>query len=271
MGQLTLRTRDGVRYFLDRKLKEEGFLVALTTRLGGISQGSYATLNLSFKVGDEEERVIRNRSKLFDILDLPLEQLTCAEQVHGDRVFLVTKELAGRGAFSQESSISGTDAMITREANLPLAMFYADCLPIIMVSPSKRIAAIVHAGWKGTYAEVSTKTLRHMRRQVRDNLEDLAVYFGPSIRGCCYQVDGELFGQFRKKFPLHSQSCFIQRGGSYFLDLEQINKESLKIQGVKETRMVSLGHCTACHNDLYFSFRKSRRETGRQAGVVCIL
>ncbi|GFP34534.1 polyphenol oxidase [Candidatus Hakubella thermalkaliphila] len=256
---------------MDRKLKEEGFLVVFTTRLGGISQGSYATLNLSFKVGDEEERVIRNRSKLFDILNLPLQQLTCAEQVHGDRVFLVTKELAGRGAFSQESSISGTDAMITRETNLPLAMFYADCLPVILISSSQRIVAIVHAGWKGTYAEVSAKTLRQMRRQVRDNLEDLAVYFGPSIRGCCYQVDGELFGQFRKKFPLHSRSCFLERGSSYFLDLEQINRESLKIQGVEKTRMASLGYCTACHNDLYFSFRKSRRETGRQAGVVCIL
>lgn len=271
MGELTLRTREGIRYFLDPKLEEEGLLVVFTTRLGGISQGSYATLNLSFKVGDEEERVMRNRSKLFDILNLPLQQLVCAEQVHRDGVFLVTKEWAGRGAFSQERSISGADAMITREVNLPLAMFYADCLPIIMVSPSKRIAAIVHAGWKGTYAEVSAKTLRQMRRQVRDNLEDLAVYFGPSIRGCCYQVDEELFGQFRRKFPLHSQSCFLQCGGSYFLDLEQINRESLKIQGVKETRMASLGHCTACHNHLYFSFRRSRRETGRQAGVVCIL
>ncbi|GFP24619.1 polyphenol oxidase, partial [Candidatus Hakubella thermalkaliphila] len=186
-------------------------------------------------------------------------------------VFLGNEGVGGRGAFIQESSISGTDAMITRETNLPLAMFYADCLPVILISSSQRIVAIVHAGWKGTYAEVSAKTLRQMRRQVRDNLEELAVYFGPSIRGCCYQVDGELFGQFRKKFPLHSRSCFLERGSSYFLDLEQINRESLKIQGVEKTRMASLGYCTACHNDLYFSFRKSRRETGRQAGVVCIL
>jgi YfiH family protein len=160
--------------------------------------------------------------------------------------------------------------MITREVNLPLAMFYADCLPIIMISPSKKLAAIVHAGWKGTYTEVSTKTLRQMRRHVQDNLEDLAVYFGPSIRGCCYQVDGDLFGQFRRKFPLHSQSCFFQRGGSYFLDLEQIHRETLKMQGVEEVKIFSLDHCTSCHNYLYFSFRRNRRETGRQAGVVCI-
>lgn len=189
-------------------------------------------------------------------------RLAAAGQIHGSRILCVDRSHSGKGALSLEGRLEGVDGFITREKELPLAIFTADCLSIFLFDARRKAVGMLHAGWRGTRAGIAAKAVRMMRQRFRSRPPDLLVGFGPCIRECCYEV-GEDFG---KLFPYG----LIKRNEKYFLDLIACNKLQLKRAGVKEKNILDSRFCTACKKRIFFSFRREKEKSGRMISVIML-
>lgn len=242
-------------------LRERSILVAFTMRHGGYSSSSYNSLNLAFHVGDRSDNVRKNRQKLCTSLGLNLKRLTTAEQIHSSNVTVVTEKMVGAGALSSENAVPRMDALITNLKNIPLAVFLADCLPVVLVDPVKKLIGVVHAGWQGIYSEIVLNTFDRMEQTFASATQDVVVFIGPGIGSCCYVVDSSRASKFRRKFP------FIEGNN---LDLKSIVRRQFIERGISEKNIYESDICTSCHSDLFFSYRKER-ECGRQAAIAAII
>ncbi|MBI4744382.1 MAG: peptidoglycan editing factor PgeF [Actinobacteria bacterium] len=256
--------KDGIEYFTPKIMENERVFVAFTTRNKGVSKDCYDSLNLAFHTGDERENVIKNRLKLIEAFGFKESFLTCAEQVHSSRCVFVSEEQAGSGGFDHRESLKNTDGLITNLKNVPLTLFFADCVPVVMVDKHNFVAGIAHAGWKGTYEEISKKMLVEITGEYNSAFSEISVFIGPSIGSCCYEVDESLSDAFKRKFK------GVGLKNKRNLDLAEINKYQLIELGVLEENILSLDICTSCNSDLFFSHRRDKK-TGRQAGIVALL
>lgn len=220
-------------YLTSRDLRRErSILIAFTDRSGG---------NLAFHVGDDPAAVVRKRKSVMSALGVPVERLVCAEQVHGARVARVTEREVGRGSLSLNDAIPQTDALVTNLKHTPLAVFTADCLPVILVDPTRRVVGVVHAGRRGVYLAIVPETLTFFRETFSSAIKDVLAFIGPGIGRCCYPVD-----------------------------LRGTVRDQLVASGVARNQIYVSEWCTSCQNNLLFSYRKDPM-CGRQAAVAAIL
>jgi YfiH family protein len=215
-------------------------------------------------VGDVPERVRLNRQALLRALPPGLREPVVGEQVHGARVALVGALHAGARWEAAERSLAETDALVTAEPCLPLVTLTADCLPVALADSEGRVAAAVHAGWRGLAAGVLENTLAAMRDCWGSRTATVHAWIGPAIGPCCYEVGAEVAAHF-----LNS----AQPAGERFrLDLPAAAVARLAAAGVPAQRIGTAGLCTACRADLFFSHRRETlagpATTGRQAMLV---
>lgn len=261
--QLVLKKTGSIGFLYSPELfNREKVLVAFTLRQGGVSPTPYNLLNLGFHVGDHHQNVLKNRQLIMSCLNLDINQMTTAKQIHGNRSVLVKEELIGRGAQSYEDSISGTDALICGLNNVSLALFFADCVPLVIVDPVNRCIAVIHAGWRGIMDNIIPRTLSKLRKCFAIKIPQLIAYIGPSIGGCCYEVGQPLIERFKAKFNMPIEG--------YKIDLPRLVKTELRREGILGERIISADLCTSCRNDIFFSFRRANK-TGRQAALVALL
>lgn len=265
---LTLETVGGMTLYTSKALREErGILVVFTTREGGLSLVPYNSLNLALHVGDDGVSVIRNREALCLLLGLNPARITCAEQVHGNDVAVVNESSAGSGAVLLEDAVRGADALVTNLEAVPLALFFADCVPVVVVEPRQRIIAVAHAGWRGVYANIVEKTTDKIAKCWAVEPGELIAFIGPSIGACCFQVGEDLIEKFVKIFP----------GKERWLDGDKLNLAALvgsqlEKAGIKRQNIFSCEDtCTSCRNDVFFSYRGDGGVTGRQAAIAAVL
>ena len=259
--------RENFVFFTSKELLDRsGILVAFTTRLKGVSSYPYESLNLAFHVGDEEKNVIQNRKILCSVLNLDLHYLTACEQVHGNNVAVVNENLSGCGAFSYNDAVSKTDALITNLKKVPLAIFCADCVPIIIVDPRNQAIGVAHAGWRGTHLEIAKKIVHKFVKNLHSLPQNLLAFIGPSIGDCCYGVDAALAQKFEEKFALQLDTY---QGESY-LNLAEINICQLLESGIKSGKIYRSNVCTSCDPD-FFSYREENGLTGRQCALAAVV
>jgi len=259
--------KDNIIYYVPKSLLcKNDVLVVFTGRLGGVSEPPYEFLNLSLNTGDEIKNVIKNREILCSELNLNLDRLTTCEQVHGDKVVIVDDYLIGRGASLYSCAIPKTDALITNIAEVPLAVFCADCVPIIIVDPVKQVVGAVHAGWRGTYAGIVVKTVQKFIYKFHSCPEELLFFIGPCIGSCCYGIDASLAKMFEEKFALQLDT----RYGKSYLNLVEVNIKQLVENKVKLEKIYCANVCTSCSPD-FFSYRKEKGLTGRHGALVAIV
>lgn len=257
-----------LRYLVPRDLlHEKSVLVLFTSRKGGVSRGAYRSLNMGLHTGDDPASVIANRRAVCHNFSLDPTLLTCAEQVHGVGIAAVGPDEAGRGARHHDESIAGADALITGLAGVPLAIFTADCLPIVLVEPERKVVAAVHAGRKSTYEGLAANVVRRLTREWACDPEETLAFLGPSIRGCCYDVGHELATAFSERFGGTFGSGSWLRGTK--VDLSELNRLQLAEAGVRVENISSSALCTSCRRDMFFSYRVSS-VTGRQAALVAL-
>lgn len=256
---LALRKGRGPQYFVDEPLLSDGFLVAFSTRNGGASLPPFDSLNLALHLSDAPATVLDNRERFASAVELDPRRLTYADQVHGSRVALVGESSAGAGHKNHEDAVSRTDALVTDLADTGLVILTADCLPIALIDKKRRLAAVVHAGWRGTLDGVGAAAVRVMEGKGAVPA-DIEVRFGPAIGECCYEVGADVFAGFAGRFGLPSTN-------SPRLNLSKLNRDMLIEAGVRPENIVDLGICTMCRADLFFSYRRDGL-TGRQASVV---
>lgn len=232
-----------------------------TTRLGGLSQGPFAHLNLGFHVGDVPERVRLNRLRVREAGLPGLLDPVCPCQTHGTGVRHAGVLHAGANWQTPEGSLPDTDALVTSLPGLPLMIQVADCLAVAVVDPVRRVVGVAHAGWRGLAAGVLEATLAAMEATWGADPGDCVAWLGPAIGPCCYEVGPEVAGLF--------PDSVRPTGDRALLDLRDAAARSLTRAGLPASGLEHLALCTCCHEDLCFSHRRTVREghasTGRQA------
>ncbi|HYB89745.1 MAG TPA: peptidoglycan editing factor PgeF [Candidatus Binataceae bacterium] len=244
---------------LTRAWPETGILSGFFGRDGGVSRGPYASLNLAVHVGDDAAAVEENWRRAR--AQFPGKTIFARmNQVHGRRVHVVTRANAGEARAG--------DGMVTDAEGIALAIFTADCVPILMIDRSRSVAGALHAGWRGTLAGIVEAGLDAMGR-LGASAGKIRAALGPSIGLCCFEVDRELAERFVREIPAADRHVRDGRPGKAYLDLRAIVREQLLGTGVRAEAISEIGPCTRCAADRYFSRRAAGgRTTGLQMSAV---
>ena len=265
----------GPSLFLLSKWNVGNVAAGFTGRQGGVSEGPWQSFNMGLHVGDNAEHVVANRKRLADAIGWPFEAWTCAEQVHGNQIFTVTAQQKGSGSVSLDDVLANCDAIITNESNILLTSFYADCVPLYFYDEEHGAIGLAHAGWKGTVGEIAARTAEAMAGAYGTRPEALKAAIGPSIGGCCYEVDGvviERIDALLQKLSIDrkAEEAFIIRdgGGKAHIDLKQINRQIMIKAGILPSNIELTEWCTGCRRDLFFSHRMEGAPTGRMASWI---
>lgn len=242
----------------------------ISTRFKGLSIDEFYSLNLAMHNGDNNEIVLENRKIFANELGIIANNIVTAKQTHSDNIVIVTEAMKGFGSSDYLSALDNTDALITNIKNIPIMMFFADCVPVLFFDPIQKVIAISHAGWKGTVAKIAQKTLLSMQKNFKTNPNDILVGIAPSIGSCCYKVGNEVISMVKESFPLYYNDLLSNNNGETFLDLWQSNKRQLLDVGVKEENIIISDVCTNCNSEMFFSYRADNSKTGRIAAVMSL-
>jgi hypothetical protein len=246
--------------------KIPGLVHAFCGRRGGVSTGVFADFNLSRHVGDDPYCVDENWRLLQNAVDGRLQAFATVRQVHGTRVVAVREPAEPVEA----------DGLASTTAGIGLCILTADCVPLLIVAPSRGVVAALHAGWRGTVAGIATRAVEMLQQQWQVEPEELSVALGPSIGGCCYEVEEQIGTDLEKRCgPLPEGTLRPSDGATprLRLDLRAANAHLLRRSGVNGDKIFSVGPCTRCHAEAYFSYRASAAAggdgiTGRQVSFV---
>jgi YfiH family protein len=236
-----------------------------TTRQGGFSKDSYASLNLAYHVGDDPKMVKKNRAKLFQEMNLTEKNTVIVHQFHSDIAHYATKDDAGRGYDMFESGVHA-DALYTHESNLALGIYHADCVPVFIYIPSKKVVAVIHAGKEGTLSEITFKTVMEMMKKYNVTGEEIYAFLGPSLTFGHRIITEEEAHHILETYP---SLYYGVKGGddTYFLDLPFINFMQLRNLGVPSTQIDVFDDCTYENADDFFSYARDKA-TGRMMSFI---
>ena len=241
-----------------------------TTRAGGVSEGIFSSMNLSFTRGDKEEAVRENYKRLAKALDVSYEKFVFTDQTHTTNIRKVTAEDAGRGLI-KERGYTDVDGLITNVPGLVLSTFYADCVPLFFVDKVHHAIGLSHSGWRGTVARMGRVTLEAMHKEYGTNPEDVICAVGPSICQDCYEVSEDVAEEFKKEFNGHADEILIAKGNQkYQLDLWKANEIIMLEAGVKPEHLAVTNICTCCNPKLLFSHRASQGKRGNLGAFLCL-
>jgi YfiH family protein len=259
--------RNGLRAYRFHSLAIDALV---STRLGGVSQGRYAKLNLGLRVNDDAELVLENRRRLFGAYGLDLERSVWCKQVHRDTVTVIAVGDAGRGALSEDGIVDATDALVTDVPGLTLCVTLADCVPVVLHDARNQVVGLAHAGWGGTVHRIASRTLAAMRSGWGTEPNDVVVAIGPSIAPEDYEVGPEVIERAKAAFGEDARRVLRPRDdGKAGFDLWGANTLDLEEAGVPRERIEIAGVSTAAALDEFYSHRLER-ETGRFITAVTL-
>ncbi len=242
-----------------------GFHHALSTRHGGVSQGEFDSLNLAFHVGDEAELVRDNRRSWARQVGFAADHLVAAQQTHGVNIRVVLPEDSGRGALGWDAALPDCDALVTHEKKVPVLILVADCAPLLLVDPTERVCAVVHAGWRGALAGIAGKTVETMRSEWGTNPRDVLAAIGPCLSLENLEVSEEVAAVVEAK-----DSNSVIRASEWakpHLDLRGLIQGDLVEAGVSRSNIEVSPFCPKERSDLFFSHRGQNGRAGR-FGIV---
>jgi YfiH family protein len=238
---------------------------AFSTRLGGCSEGIYASMNLSFAQGDKEEAVRENYRRMAKVLGVHSENIVKPKQTHTVNVARVTKE-------NKADAFEDTDGLVTNVPGICLATTYADCVPLYFVDPVRKAIGLSHSGWRGTVGKMGRVTLEKMKVEFGTEAKDVIAAIGPSICQDCYEVSKDVIEQFQKVFDASDwDSLFYEKENQKFqLNLWRANEILLLEAGVLKENIAVTNVCTNCNPDVLFSHRASKGKRGALAAFLCL-
>lgn len=244
---------------------------AFSTRLGGVSQGIYSSMNLSFTRGDEDAAVHENYRRLANAVGFNVEDIVTSDQTHTANVRVVTEEDRGKG-ITKPRSYTDVDGMITNVPGLVLATFYADCVPLYFVDPVHHAIGLSHSGWRGTMAKIGKVTVEKMKEEYGTEPEDLYAAIGPSICQDCYEVSEDVILEFQKSFEekYWDRLFYKKENGKYQLNLWEANHLIMLEAGIEEEHISMPGICTCCNPEFLFSHRASHGKRGNLGAFLGI-
>lgn len=242
-----------------------------STRLGGVSEGIFSSMNLSFSRGDKEADVKENFRRISEAIGFAPENLVFSDQTHTTNVRVVTELDRGKG-YLRPKDYTDTDGLITNVPQLVLATFYADCVPLFFVDPIHKAIGLSHSGWRGTAGRMGQATLDAMKRAYGTDPSQVLAAIGPSICQACYEVSEDVIVEFQKAFLPEQWPLLYYRkdDGKYQLDLWKANELILLDAGVLPEHLSITNICTCCNPELLFSHRASLGKRGNLGAFLML-
>lgn len=270
-NDLNLHNKDGIAYVTFPKLDGLNCVThAFTTRLGGVSDGIYSSMNMSFSNGDKRENVLENYRRMCSIIGVDINKVTLSRQTHTNNVRIVTNDDIGKG-LSKERDYDDVDGLITNMPGVCLVTHFADCTPLLFCDPVKKVVATSHAGWRGTASEIGRITVEKMQEVFGSSPENIVAAIGPSICKDCYEVDSPVFEPVSKIGYLDKSSIFKDKGsGKYMFNLWETNRQILINAGIKPENIDVTDLCTNCHPDIFHSHRFTGGKRGILAAMIAL-
>ncbi|NCB91105.1 MAG: peptidoglycan editing factor PgeF [Clostridia bacterium] len=240
-----------------------------STRLGGVSEGIYSSMNLSFTRGDDPEAVFENYRRISAAIGFSVESIVCSDQTHTTNVRKVDRSDCQKGV-AIPRDYSDVDGLITNDPEVTLATFYADCVPLYLVDPIKRAIGLSHSGWRGTVGKIGKITVERMNCEFGCQPEDIIAVIGPSICMECYEVSEDVADEFYRAYPEEKwESLLLDKGnGKYQLDLWEACRENFLEAGVLKEHITMPQICTCCNPDFLYSHRASKGKRGNLAAFL---
>lgn len=240
--------------------KREGLIHGFLGRRGGKSTGVYASLNLSFNVGDDPQAVKDNLCDVKKAVGVHDLRVVTMRQVHGDEILEVRdRKLKEAGE---------ADGMVTKERGLFLGVLTADCVPVLFSVRGEKLAAVAHAGWRGTLTGIAPKMVRELKERHGVNPASIEAALGPSVGPCCYEIGPEVAASVMQKWGGLAERSLRTGNGKSFLDLRALNALQLEDAGVPPLQIFKVGPCTSCAREDFFSYRREKTGTGRQMSFI---
>lgn len=253
--------------FLSYPLLENTGIVnhGFSTRLGGVSVGNCATMNVSTNRGDDPAAVAENRRRIAQAIGVDRDKMVFTNQTHTTNVAVVSEKDFGK-------ELPETDGMITDTPGLCLVTFYADCVPLYFVDPVHRAIGLSHSGWRGTVNKMANVTVRKMQETFGSDPSQMIAAIGPSICQDCYEVSDDVIRQFKNAYDeTYWESLFYQKeNGKYQLNLWRANEINLLESGIQKENIAVTNVCTCCNPEVLFSHRITGFARGNLSAFLAI-
>ena len=259
--------------YLEYPLFQETGIVtsAFSTRLGGVSEGYYSSLNLSFDRGDDPARVLENFKRIGASMGVAVEDMVLSKQTHTTNVRVVTEEDKGKGVM-RERNYTDVDGMITNVPGICLVTSYADCVPLYFVDPVKKAIGLSHSGWRGTVGKIGKNTVQLMQENFGSKPEDLLAAVGPSVCMDCYEVSEDVIEQFKEACEKkYWEDLFYKKeNGKYQLNLWKANELIFLESGILPEHMAITNVCTHCNSKILYSHRTMVNNRGNLCAFLAL-
>lgn len=263
------REENGLLWFSAQRLNANGGAVhGFSSRLGGVSRGYLTSLNLGTARGDRIENVRENFQRYGEAVGFDSARTVFSKQVHRDDIRVVTEADCGKGLY-QERDYDSADGLVTNCPNVPLAVFSADCIPVLFHDPVKRVVGACHAGWRGTAAGIVGKMIHLMTQEYGCQPEHIHMAVGPGISRCCFETHEDV-PQAMWAVLGSKANRYIDRlpAEKFLVDLKGINGLWGQLAGVPADQIEISDACTACRQDLFWSHRHTGEARGVMAAVI---
>ncbi|MCL2802329.1 MAG: peptidoglycan editing factor PgeF [Treponema sp.] len=268
---MTITKQNSVEFLVFKNLSDTGIVKhCFSTRKGGVSSGAFASMNLGYNRGDDDTNVDENFRRICEAAGLSNKEIVMSKQKHGTNIMEIKEICDVSGSFTRSGSLEvpdNTDGLITNHPNIVLATFYADCVPILLCDPVKRVIANSHAGWRGCVDNMAALTVKKMTALYGSNPSDILAGIGPCICGSCFEVDEDVAVQFKNEFG----DCVLKaenKPGKFYIDLRETCKLSLLGEKIPIENIEIAPCCTYENPDLFFSHRRDNALRGSLAAFI---
>ncbi|HEV2885105.1 MAG TPA: peptidoglycan editing factor PgeF [Pyrinomonadaceae bacterium] len=261
---------EGVRALVCSTLEQSGFVNGFSTRSGGVSSMPENSLNLAGFNEDAAENILENRRRFLKLFDGKWVFAGCW-QMHGADVRLIRNVTDAKPAEDAHGETIYCDAIVSNAEGILAGVKTADCVPILLGDPGSGAFAAVHAGWRGTLAEVVLKALDRMADEYQAQPGNIRVAIGPSAGACCYEVGTDVIGAFTNRFADAGTLFKETRTDHACIDLLAANKAQLVSAGVDPQKINIAPLCTMCRTDLFFSYRREKKIQGKVGRLMSVI
>ncbi|WP_243348038.1 peptidoglycan editing factor PgeF [Parabacteroides sp. FAFU027] len=247
--------------------KYTGLTHFVTTRHGGVSTGNYDSFSLGLFSGDNPDSVAQNRTILCNAIGISSDKLFIPYQTHSDLIGVIDGDFISQNENQQVQLLNGVDALITDQTDICIGVTTADCVPVLIYDPVKKVAGLAHAGWRGTVARIAGKTVRKMNVKFGCNPKDLVAAIGPSIGPDAFEVGADVADEFRRN---GFAQTILSSNHKQHIDLWKANQQDLLEAGLQPHQIEIAGICTFTEHERFFSARRLGVKSGRLVTGIII-
>jgi YfiH family protein len=272
MNDMIFRTNHGIPFLSFRPLEDSGLVHhGFSVREGGVSTGPYASMNLSFTMGDSKENVLENYNRMALALDVERAQMTSVWQAHTNHIKVIEATDIGKG-ITRPKEPEEIDGMVTNMKGVTLVTLHADCLPLYFLDPVNQAIGLTHSGWRGTAQAIGIKTLEAMGKAFGSRREDLLVCIGPGIGRTAFEVGPEVVEAFVELLGEKRAGDVLMplQLGTSMLDLTLANEMLFLEAGIRRECLFTADLCTFSRPDLFFSHRRDGNVRGSMAAFLSL-